>query len=147
MKNILMLKKQLILKIQKRKNFLTRVTKRYFFDLPLKIIKEKIKLKRILPSSGDLVVIKFYDKITGLKISFFRLYVCFGICISSKKKSILSSFLIRNGFLHNSIEFNFFLYSPLLFKLNIYSNRCKNYKKSKLFHLRSKKLSYSRIRL
>jgi len=115
------------------------------FHLPSLLVTEDRFPLRVLPKSGDLVALKFYDRVPG-KISSFRLYACFGICIASKNNGPLSWFLLRNSFQKNSLELRFFLYSPLLLKIQIFSNKRKRYNKSKLFYLRQKKISASRIR-
>ncbi len=114
------------------------------FHLPSLLAAEEHS-PRILPKSGDLVALKFYDRVPG-KISSFRLYACFGICIASKNNGPLSWFLVRNSFQKNSLELRFFLYSPLLLKTQIFSSKRKRYNRAKLFYLRQKKISASRIR-
>jgi ribosomal protein L19 len=114
------------------------------FHLPSALTIEDHPM-RFLPKSGDLVALKFYDRVPG-KISSFRLYACFGICIASKNNGPLSWFLIRNSFQRNSLELRFFLYSPLLLKVQTFSTKRKRYNRAKLFYLRQKKIAASRIR-
>jgi ribosomal protein L19 len=115
------------------------------FHLPSLLTAEEQQPIRLLPKSGDLVALKFYDRVPG-KISSFRLYACFGICVASKNNGPLSWFLIRNSFQKNSLELRFFLYSPLLLKAQIFSSKRKRYNQAKIFYLRKKKIAASRIR-
>jgi ribosomal protein L19 len=129
--------------ISKLKNFFFLKFKFNLF-IPKISVTENI-FKRILPYSGDLVIIKFNIKYNGLRSSFFKLYLCFGMCISHKKNDFFSYFIIRNSYKRNAFEFSFYIYSPLIYNLKIYSNRRKCYNKTSLFFLRIKKIALSKI--
>ncbi len=114
------------------------------FHLPTFLSRED-QASLILPQTGDLIALEFFDRVPG-KISSFRLYSCFGLCVASKRNGPLSWFTIRNSFQKNSLELRFFLYSPLLYKIQIFSTKRKRYKKARLYYLRKKKIASSRIR-
>jgi ribosomal protein L19 len=116
----------------------------YNFLIPNSINFERIDF-RILPSPGDLVSIRYFERIPG-RISIFRLNSCYGLCIGQKSSGLSSNFLIRNSFKRNSIEIKFLIYSPLLARIVSYDAKRQRYKKAKLYYLRLKKIAKSRFR-
>lgn len=116
----------------------------YNFSIPSVIISEQYQ-PRVTPSPGDLVAVRYFERIPG-RISTFRLYSCYGLCLGRKRSGLTSYFTIRNSFKRNSIEIRFLLYSPLLARIAIYDARRKRYTKAKLYYLRLKKIAKSRFR-
>lgn len=114
------------------------------FAIPRFLILEKLNL-RISPSPGDLVSIRYFERIPG-RVSVFRTFSCYGLCISRKRSGLTSSFIIRNSFKRNSIELRFFLYSPLIARIACYDAKRRRYSKAKLYYLRVKKIAKSRFR-
>jgi ribosomal protein L19 len=116
----------------------------YNFSVPAVIASEQYQF-RITPSPGDLVAVRYFERMPG-RISTFRLHSCYGLCIGRKRSGLTSYFTIRNSFKRNSIEIRFLLYSPLLARIAIYNARRKRYTKAKLYYLRLKKIAKSRFR-
>jgi ribosomal protein L19 len=116
----------------------------YNFLIPKSINFEKIDF-RVLPCSGDLVSVRYFERVPG-RLSMFRLNSCYGLCIGRKGSGLSSSFLIRNSFKRNSIEIKFLMYSPLLARIVSYDAKRQRYKKAKLYYLRLKKIAKSRFR-
>jgi ribosomal protein L19 len=114
------------------------------FAIPFFLTSERYS-NRILPSSGDLVFIRYVERVSG-RLSNFRTFGCYGLCISGKRSGITSHFTIRNSFKRNSIELRFFLYSPLLARIACYDAKRRRYSKAKLYYLRLKKIAKSRFR-
>jgi ribosomal protein L19 len=100
---------------------------------------------RISPQPGDLVFVRYFERMPG-RYSAFRLYSCYGLCISRKRSGLTSHFTIRNSFKRNSLELRFFLYSPLLARIVSYDSKRRRYNKAKLYYLRLKKIAKSRFR-
>lgn len=101
--------------------------------------------ERISPQPGDLVFVRYFERMPG-RYSAFRLYSCYGLCISRKRSGLTSHFTIRNSFKRNSLELRFFLYSPLLARIVSYDSKRRRYSKAKLYYLRLKKIAKSRFR-
>jgi len=108
--------------------------------------REKIKglKKSLIFSVGDIVKVAFFRKSYS--------YLFEGICISIKKKSFLSpnlSFSLRNVVLGISIEMMFSYYINRLYhlKLQDYKRKSMHIRSSKLFSLRKKKNSFTRVTL
>lgn len=116
----------------------------YNFSIPLFINFEQFE-SRIMPSPGDLVSIRYFERMPG-RISTFRLYSCYGLCIGRKSSGVSSNFTIRNSFRRSSIEIKFLLYSPLLARIALYNAKRQRYSKAKLYYLRLKKIAKSRFR-
>ena len=114
------------------------------FAIPRFLILEKLNL-RISPAPGDLVSIRYFERIPG-RVSVFRTFSCYGLCISRKRSGLTSSFIIRNSFKRNSIELRFFLHSPLIARIACYDAKRRRYSKAKLYYLRVKKIAKSRFR-
>jgi len=102
-------------------------------------------VERISPQPGDLVFVRYFERMPG-RYSVFRLYSCYGLCISRKQSGPTSHFTIRNSFKRNSLELRFFLYSPLLARIVSYDSKRRRYNKAKLYYLRLKKIAKSRFR-
>lgn len=102
-------------------------------------------INRISPQPGDLVFVRYFERMPG-RYSIFRLYSCYGLCISRKQLGLASHFTIRNSFKRNSLELRFFLYSPLLARIVSYDSKRRRYNKAKLYYLRLKKIAKSRFR-
>lgn len=100
---------------------------------------------RILPHSGDLVIVKFFYKCSSLRSTFFKYNLGFGICISRFFAKLNSFFIIRNSYKRTAFELTFFLYSPLIQSIKFFSNRRKFYKRSNLNFLRIKKIALSHV--
>lgn len=115
------------------------------FAIPFYLTSERFN-SRVLPVSGELIFVRYYDRIPGSRFSSFRLFGCYGLCIASKSSGISSHFTIRNSFKRNSIEIRFFLYSPLLARIVSYDAKRRRYIKAKLYYLRIKKIAKSRFR-
>jgi ribosomal protein L19 len=113
------------------------------FAIPFFLTSERYS-NRVLPSSGDLVFIRYVERVPG-RFSSFRTFGCYGLCISGKRSGITSHFTIRNSFKRNSIELRFFLYSPLLARIASYDAKRRRYSKAKLYYLRLKKIAKSRF--
>lgn len=120
------------------------IKKFYNFTIPSSISFEQIHF-RITPSPGDLVSIRYYERVSG-KLSIFRLHTCYGLCLGRRRSGATSHFTIRNSFKRNSIEMRFLLYSPLVARIAIYDAKRKRYSKAKLYYLRLKKIAKSRFR-
>lgn len=114
------------------------------FAIPRFLILEKLNL-RVSPAPGDLVSIRYFERIPG-RVSVFRTFSCYGLCISRKRSGLTSSFIIRNSFKRNSIELRFFLHSPLIARIACYDAKRRRYSKAKLYYLRVKKIAKSRFR-
>ncbi len=114
------------------------------FAIPRFLILEKLNL-RISPAPGDLVSIRYFERIPG-RVSVFRTFSCYGLCVSRKRSGLTSSFIIRNSFKRNSIELRFFLHSPLIARIACYDAKRRRYSKAKLYYLRVKKIAKSRFR-
>ncbi len=102
-------------------------------------------VERMSPQPGDLVFVRYFERMPG-RYSAFRLYSCYGLCISRKSSGLTSHFTIRNSFKRNSLELRFFLYSPLLARIVSYDSKRRRYNKAKLYYLRLKKIAKSRFR-
>jgi ribosomal protein L19 len=102
-------------------------------------------IDRISPQPGDLVFVRYFERVPG-RYSVFRLYSCYGLCISRKQSGLTSYFTVRNSFKRNSLELRFFLYSPLLARIVSYDSKRRRYTKAKLYYLRFKKIAKSRFR-
>lgn len=114
------------------------------FFIPDFLIFENIT-RRISPAPGDLVSVRYFERIPG-RISIFRTFSCYGLCISRKRSGISSSFILRNSFKRNSLELRFFLHSPLIARIACYDAKRRRYSRAKLYHLRFKKIAKSRFR-
>jgi ribosomal protein L19 len=101
--------------------------------------------ERTSPQPGDLVFVRYFERMSG-RHSVFRLYSCYGLCISRRQSGLTSHFTIRNSFKRNSLELRFFLYSPLLARIVSYDSKRRRYNKAKLYYLRLKKIAKSRFR-
>ncbi len=100
---------------------------------------------RLCPTPGDLIFVRYFDRVPG-KLTVFRLYTCYGLCIGRKRSGITTTFTIRNSFKRNSIEMKFLLYSPFLARIGFFNSKRKRYRKAKLYYLRWKKIKKSRFR-
>ncbi len=119
------------------KNNIYKFKFKKFFFFPF-LINLEFKNMRFMPQSGDLVVLKFYYKHTGFKLSFFKYSIWFGLCMARSLKGNNSSFIIRNSYKRSAFEFKFFLYSFLLKSFKIFFNNRKFYNKSRIFFLRER---------
>jgi len=117
----------------------------YNFLIPKLLSFEQLDL-RFVPIPGDLVSIRYFERISGTRVSIFRLNSCYGLCIGKKLSGLSTNFLIRNSFKRNSIEISFFLYSPLMARIASYDAKRRRYNKAKLYYLRTKKIAKSRFR-
>lgn len=115
------------------------------FGIPCFLTLERFS-SRLLPTSGELIFVRYAERVSGGRLSNFRVYGCYGLCISSNNSGITSHFTIRNSFKRNSIEIRFLLYSPLLLKVSSYDAKRRRYSKAKLYYLRLKKIAKSRFR-
>lgn len=116
----------------------------YNFAIPVVLTAEDLDF-RFLPHTGDLVAVRFFERIPG-RFSVFRLFACYGLCIARKRNGLTTHFTIRNSFKRNSIELKFYLYSPLLARIVSYDAKRRRYSKAKLYYLRLKKIAKSRFR-
>lgn len=116
----------------------------YNFVIPALLTVEDLDY-RVLPHTGDLVSVRFFERIPG-RFSVFRLFACYGLCIARKRNGLTTNFTIRNSFKRNSIEMKFYLYSPLLARIVSYDAKRRRYSKAKLYYLRLKKIAKSRFR-
>lgn len=116
----------------------------YNFAIPFFLTSERFFL-RVIPSSGDLVSVRYFERVPG-RFSTFRIFSCYGLCVASKRSGITTHFTIRNSFKKNSLELRFFLYSPLLARIASYDAKRRRYTKAKLYYLRTKKIAKSRFR-
>lgn len=116
----------------------------YNFAIPTVLTVEDLDY-RLLPCTGDLVSVRFYERIPG-RFSVFRLFACYGLCIARKRSGLTTHFVVRNSFKRNSIELKFYLYSPLLARIVSYDAKRRRYSKAKLYYLRLKKIAKSRFR-
>jgi ribosomal protein L19 len=114
------------------------------FSIPFFLTSERFNF-RILPAPGDLVSVRYFERIPG-RISIFKTFSCYGLCIGQKNSGITSSFMLRNSFKRNSLELRFFLHSPLIARIACYDAKRRRYSKAKLYHLRLKKIAKSRFR-
>lgn len=114
------------------------------FAIPSFIISENIDSRKS-PAPGDLVSVRYFERIPG-RVSIFRTFSCYGLCISRKRSGLTSSFIIRNSFKRNSIELRFFLHSPLIARIACYDAKRRRYSRAKLYYLRVKKIAKSRFR-
>ncbi len=99
------------------------------------------------PKVGDSLWIKFFF-IQGLKVSRFYSKSFFGRCISYKRKNSNTSLIIlRNIYNREPVELSFFLNSPLIIKTN-YKRKDRHfyYNRNKLYYLRKKKISKSKVK-
>jgi len=76
------------------------------FSIPFFLTSERFH-SRILPAPGDLVSVRYFERVPG-RISIFKTFSCYGLCIGRKKSGITSSFMLRNSFKRNSLELRFF---------------------------------------
>ena len=116
----------------------------YNFAIPFFLTSERFA-SRTVPSSGDLVSVRYFERIPG-RLSTFRTFSCYGLCIATKRSGITTHFTIRNSFKKNSLELRFFLYSPLVARIASYDAKRRRYVKAKLYYLRTKKIAKSRFR-
>ncbi len=114
------------------------------FSIPFFLTSERFQ-SRVLPAPGDLVSVRYFERVPG-RISIFKTFSCYGLCIGRKKSGITSSFMLRNSFKRNSLELRFFLHSPLIARIACYDAKRRRYSKAKLYHLRLKKIAKSRFR-
>jgi ribosomal protein L19 len=122
----------------------------YDFSIPSFLKGEQLDLSerqslRVCPTPGDLIFVRYFDRIPG-KLTVFRVYACYGLCIGRKRSGITTTFTIRNSFKRNSIEMKFLLYSPFLARIGFFNSKRKRYKQAKLYYLRWKKIKRSRFR-
>jgi ribosomal protein L19 len=116
----------------------------YNFAISSFLTFEKFEF-RSEPCIGDLVSVRYFERVPG-RLSIFRTFSCYGLCISRKRSGVSSQFTIRNSFKRNSIELRFFLYSPLIARIACYDARRRRYSKAKLYYLKIKKIAKSRFR-
>lgn len=123
--------------------------KRYFnFALPKLLTYETFdESARKCPNVGDLISVSYCDLIPGKTSSAFRVFGCYGLCVARNNSGITTHFTIRNSLKKNSIEFRFFLYSPLLVQIVAFNTKRWRYLRSKLYYLRIKKIAKSRFRV
>jgi ribosomal protein L19 len=133
-------------------NYFLGNKQRKFFDFSIPVFsasedvyRSYVGRDRISPQPGDLVFVRYFERMPG-RYSVFRLYSCYGLCISRKQSGSTSYFTIRNSFKRNSLELRFFLYSPLLARIVSYDSKRRRYSKAKLYYLRLKKIAKSRFR-
>lgn len=102
----------------------------------------------LCPRIGDIVILKYFHFFKG-KISYFGPQLVIGRCISvRKKKGFGCSIILRNAWQKTSFELLFFLNSPLMIKYNVIPQKyAYNFKKSKLYFYRRKKVSKSLIKV
>jgi ribosomal protein L19 len=116
----------------------------YNFAIPFFLTSERF-LSRIIPSPGDLVSVRYFERIPG-RFSTFRIFSCYGLCVANRRSGITTHFTIRNSFKKNSLELRFFLYSPLIARIASYDAKRRRYTRAKLYYLRTKKIAKSRFR-
>jgi ribosomal protein L19 len=116
----------------------------YNFAIPFFLTSEKF-FSRVIPSSGDLVSVRYFERIHG-RFSTFRIFSCYGLCVANRRSGITTHFTIRNSFKKNSLELRFFLYSPLIARIACYDAKRRRYTRAKLYYLRTKKIAKSRFR-
>jgi len=116
----------------------------YNFAIPFFLTSERF-FSRIIPSSGDLVSVRYFERIPG-RFSTFRIFSCYGLCVANRRSGITTHFTIRNSFKKNSLELRFFLYSPLIARIASYDAKRRRYTRAKLYYLRTKKIAKSRFR-
>lgn len=116
------------------------------FNLPLQtanLVSNSFKKEKLLAKTayisriavGQVLEVSYYlPAKDGLKI---RSFV--GVCLSTAKRGVNSSFLLRNSYRSNSLEVRFFIYSPLVLRVNfLYWYRRKS-RLSKLYYIRNLK--------
>jgi ribosomal protein L19 len=104
----------------------------------------------IIPKPGDIIRLDYiHPEKPSLKknIVNFHSRIFIGLCINVNKKNLTTTFTLRNVIKKKVIEFTFFLHSPLLKNLKIFSQKKGIYRRSKLFFLRKKAIHYSKLRL
>lgn len=116
----------------------------YNCAIPFFLTSERF-FPRTVPSSGDLVSVRYFERMPG-RLSTFRTFSCYGLCIANKRSGITTHFTIRNSFKKNSLELRFFLYSPLVARIASYDAKRRRYSRAKLYYLRTKKIAKSRFR-
>lgn len=85
-------------------------------------------------SVGDVVSIKYLtpSNRSGLSVRSFS-----GVCLAVRNNGLHTNLLIRNSFRSNSVEFRFFLFSPLILNVNRLYRYRKKFRLSKLYFIRN----------
>lgn len=117
-----------------------------FFDELIIQKKNSINFRK-LPKVGDNLWIK-YIYVQGIKVLRFYSKTFFGRCIKYKhKNSNTGYFQLRNVYNKNPIELSFFFNSPFIITTkNKRKDRHSKFVKNKLYYLRYKKLSESKVK-
>jgi ribosomal protein L19 len=97
------------------------------------------------PESGQIVLIKFLNIFPNKFKIILTSQIFLGVCISLKKKGILTSIILRNIHNREGVEHNFFLHSPLINSIKIFAVKKNMSKKNKLYFLRQKPVRFSKV--